>query len=183
MKKLMVGIAVGSMISMLASAGPLINWGSDYGFSGVGNPDVVDRHGVVVPKTSDWAVQLIRVDTMAQLFLTGAPGLGVGFWEYLDTPGVGFTGIDGSTPGLDGWNGLTVMTRVWAASTPGNPATDWHADTVPTVLSWNTTTPPSFVDYNFGEITQPMWVPEPGTGLLVLAGAAVAIFRRRRAEA
>jgi len=28
-----------------------------------------------------------------------------------------------------------------------------------------------------------MWVPEPGTGILVLAGAALMIFRRRRTAA
>lgn len=177
-----MAVAAGCAVAVSASAGPLINWGSDYGFSGIGNPDCVNRLGSVIPQTSNWAVELIRADTMATLFTAPAPGVGVGFWEYIETDGVGFTGIDGATPGLDSWNGLSVFTRVWDLSTPGNPASNWHADTPITMLSWSIATPPATFDYNFGEITAPMWVPEPGTGLLVLAGAAVAIFRRRRLQ-
>jgi len=183
-------LLIGSMAAILATAagaGPLINWGSDYAFSFVGAPDCVDKDGAIIPTTSDWVVQLIRADTSASLFtypndLSIPPGAGFGFWEIFATAGVGYGSIPGSTPGLDSWNGMSVFTRIWAASTVGNPAIDWHADTTPTPLSWNIDTPPTLVNYNFGEVTQPMWVPEPGTGILVLAGAAVAIFRRRRTE-
>jgi hypothetical protein len=182
MKKMIMCAAVAVMAVTSAVSGPFINWGSDYAFTSTGAPDCVDKDGNVIPATSTWAVQLMNSATMLPLY-TAPYSPGVGFWEILGTAGTGYSGIDGSTSGLDGWNGLTVFTRVWAASSPGNPATDWHADTPTSILAWTTVPPATLANYNFGEITQPMWVPEPGTGLLVLAGAAVAIFRRRRAEA
>jgi hypothetical protein len=182
MKKLIATAVMVVTASVSSWAGPLINWGSDYAFTFSGAPDCLDRFGSAIPKTSNWAVELIRADTGVTLFTAPAPGGASGFWELYATDGVGFAGIDGATPGLDGWNGLMVFTRVWDLPTPGIPASNWHADTPATLLTWIIAPPTTVLNYNFGEVTAPMWVPEPGTGLLVLAGAAVAIFRRRRQQ-
>ena len=181
MKRSLFALTLAVGIATSAGAGPAINWASDFAFNG-GAPECVDKDGNLIPKTSTWAVQILEANSKTNLY-TAPYSPGVGFWEILATDGAGYTGIDGTTPGLDAWNGLSVITRVWASSTVGNPATDWHADTTSQVLSWSVAPPATTADYNFGEITQPMWVPEPGTGILVLAGAALMIFRRRRTEA
>jgi hypothetical protein len=166
------------MAASVAVAGPDINWGSEYALTGIGAPDLQDRFNNPIPTTADWAVELIRADTLAVLHTVL---LVDGFWSAAATPGVGFAIIQGTTPGMDSWNGLSVMTRVWETATPGNPLTDWYGLSTPSTLAWSLAPLPASVDL---QISEPLtWVPEPGTGLLVLAGAAVAIFRRRRAEA
>jgi hypothetical protein len=178
MKKIISSSIVAAVMVIGVNAAPVIYWGSDYAFTGTGAPDCWDRDGNVILMTSDFAVQLLRSDSMAPLYTVPS---GDGFWSVAGANGVGFTTIPETTPNLDDWNGLSVITRVWANAVPG--ATPYYADTPAQLLSWDVGSPPPAAELNFSQVTQPMWVPEPGTGLLVLAGAAVAIFRRRRAEA
>jgi len=169
MKSRLGAVMVAGLVSTCALAGPALDWGSDNAIGTGPAPDVKDRFGVVVPTDSTFLAELIRASDNTVLYTGSAT-----FWSAAGSAGVGYDALTAD----DGWNGLSVRTRI---REPG-PST-WYAVTAPSTLSWTVTPPTTSISYNFGEITQPMWVPEPGTGILVLAGAALMIFRRRRTAA
>jgi hypothetical protein len=174
MKKTIVMLSV-FVAAFSVGATPVFYWGSDGAVGDGFGPDIVDWNGNVVPKTVDWAVQILKQSDNSLVFQSGPT-----FWSSQDTDGVVYQAFDAATvPGL---NGLAVYTRFYNNANPAL-ATWYTVPVSPQTIAWNTAPLDATVTYEVGPVTQVMWVPEPGTGLLVLAGAAVAIFRRRRAEA
>ncbi|MFO7869978.1 MAG: PEP-CTERM sorting domain-containing protein [Kiritimatiellia bacterium] len=168
-KAIILGFLLFLATSLASLGDPQIWWGSNYAFTGSGDPDIFDRSGVAVPTSADWAIQLCRTSDDAVLYT--APGTA---WSAAGPAGTFFdTGSDGTTLGI---NGVPIYTRIWDSNTPD---TGWYADTGATTLSWSTTpAPPGSVNYNVGTVASGDWkvIPEPGTvglfgiGLLVIAG-------------
>ncbi len=173
MKKTL-GAVLGLLVVANAHAVPTFYWYSPSAVL-ISGQDIKGPTDVYIPQSSTWAVQLIR-QSDSQVLLSSDPLC----WGAMERDGVFYRDPVAADAG---WNSVAVYTVFYNNANPAL-ASMWTVPVSPVTLSWSDIpTPASELHYQVGPVTQSMWVPEPGTGLLVLAGAAVAIFRRRRAEA
>jgi len=180
MRKLVVALIIGLAMVMTASAATSLNWQSDM-LAGGTAPDVWDTNGTVVPKGSDWYLQLYNTGDTTWSWAGNRTG---GEFAHSTTAfsvmaGVVLQRVDELFP----WgSGATVGTRLYNNVNPAI-ATAYAVGTLTTTLPTLVGDPiqdPISADYNFGEIRQQDWIPEPVSAMLVLVGVCTVVYRRRR---
>jgi hypothetical protein len=170
MKKLILYAAI--LVCGVASADPILFWGSDTAF-GAGS-GVVYTNGVSVAQGSNWLVELINTADESVLYSTTS-GFAAGDGVFFDTP-------DATS-----WNGLTVKTVIYDASTK-ETAGLFAQFTATANLSWSTVpTAPATFDYNAGSVSSALgtgagqWqaIPEPTVAALIgIFGGGMVAGRR-----
>ncbi len=180
MRKLVVALIIGLAMVMTASAATSLNWQSDM-LAGGTAPDVWDTNGTVVPLNSDWYLQLYDITDTTWSWAGNRTG---GEFAHSTTAfsvmaGVVLQRVDELFP----WgSGATVGTRLYNNVNPAI-ATAYAVGTLTTTLPTLVGDPiqdPISADYNFGEIRQQDWIPEPVSAMLVLVGVCTVVYRRRR---
>lgn len=185
MRKIISIALIGILVGASANAAMILNWYSDSSDSieDGGAPDVLDQSGDAVPKGTEWYIQLYDVDDTTWDFATNTLGGEVASngtaGEAASSPfqlqdGVAYLSKDIGSE----WSNVIVGTRLFNDMNVNNAdayAISTLTFELPTISG--TTKPQS---YNFGDIRQEDWVPEPMTTMLALVGVGTVIYRRRR---
>ena len=164
-----------------------VDWGSQYAFSGLGNPDLLYTNGLSIPTNSIWAVQIVRTDgSWTNDFNVVLPGTPIFtntpavFWGSVELAGVGLQQV--SQPWASALNGVTFFTRFFNDANPAQAT--WVADVGQTNLSWTPSEiTPQSVTYNIGTVSASSWyavIPEPGTAAMLFCAAGLLALRRTR---
>jgi hypothetical protein len=164
MKKMILIVALMTGMVSVASA-DFITWASNAFFADVRNTDIVNRHGGIITEADGWVVALYN-SANQQLLHSSTLG-----WDD-DFPGEWYRDVSANIS----WNGLTIFTRFYDATTIGGA--QFFADTDPFLISWTPSVAPDplkFVDYNIGTVSATDWqvIPEPMTATMLAMCAAL----------
>ncbi|MCX6997038.1 MAG: PEP-CTERM sorting domain-containing protein [Kiritimatiellaeota bacterium] len=166
----------------------VIDWGSQYAFSGQGEPDIFYVNGFKIPTNSTWAVQIVRAATgewtnAFQTVLQGTPvyaNAPTEFWGSVELDGVALQQVP--QPWAADLNGVAIFTRLFNNANP--LLATMVADVAPTTLTWTPSEiTPQSVTYNIGTVSPAAWhqvIPEPGTAAMLFCAAGILALRRAR---